>query len=145
MSVFKAVVVLTCRLLIACGAIFAVDRLQAESTKARDAELQLVNLRLQLSQVQDVPWGAAPEEGDNVDDVRNELQDFQDGITGSLDELSRNGGLPERQEIIAPFNRSMKNLWTILELVSKGRGDETGKASSLAAHQVAKADEALQK
>src|SRR5215218_6624611 len=115
MSVFKAVVVLTCRLLIACTAIVAVDRLQADSTKARDAELQLVNLRLQLSQIQDVPWGASPEEGDNVDDVRNELQDMQDGITGSLDTLSRDGGLPERQEIMGPFDVSMKALWRILE------------------------------
>jgi diguanylate cyclase (GGDEF)-like protein len=143
--VLKAALVLTCTLLLACTAIVAVDRLQADSTKARDAELQLVNLRLQLSQIQDVPWGASPEEGDNVDDVRHELQDMQDGITGSLDTLSRDGGLPERQEIVGPFDRSMKALWRILELVSKGRGDETGKASSVAAHQVAKADEALQK
>jgi diguanylate cyclase (GGDEF)-like protein len=145
MGALRAVIVLACTLLIACAAIVAVDRLQAEATAGRDAELELINLRLQLAQIQDVPWGASPEEGDDVDDVRGELLWMQEEIEGSLDRLSRDGDLPEREQIIAPFERGVGALEEILELVATGRGDETGDASSLAAHQIAAADEELQK
>lgn len=94
MPALKAAVVLACTLLIACAAIFAVDRLQAEATAGRDAELELVSLRLQLSQIQDVPWGASPDEGDQVDDVRGELTWMEDEIRSSLDQLSRATGCP---------------------------------------------------
>jgi hypothetical protein len=137
MSALRAVIVLACTLLIACAAIVAVDRLQAEATAGRDAELELINLRLQLAQIQDVPWGASPEEGDDVDDVRGELLWMQEEIEGSLDRLSRDGDLPEREQIIAPFERGVGALEEILELVATGRGDETGDASSLAAHEIA--------
>jgi HD-GYP domain-containing protein (c-di-GMP phosphodiesterase class II) len=39
MSALRAVIVLACTLLIACAAIVAVDRLQAEATAGRDADL----------------------------------------------------------------------------------------------------------
>jgi diguanylate cyclase (GGDEF)-like protein len=141
----KAAVVLLCTLLLACAAIVAVDRLQAEATAGRDAELELVNLRMQLSQIQDVPWGASPEEGDHVDEVRGELEWMHDEIQGSLARLSDDGGLPERERIVAPIQRGVTALEEILELVADGRGIETDEASSRAAHEIAVADEELQK
>jgi diguanylate cyclase (GGDEF)-like protein len=139
--VLKAALVLACTLLLACTAIVAVDRQQAESTKARDAELALVGLRLDLSQIQDVPWGASPDEGDNAEEVRGELIWREDQITSALARLD----LAADEDIAAPFARGMRALRQILELVSKGRSDETDKASSVAAHEIAKADEALQR
>ena len=58
---------------------------------------------------------------------------MQDEIEGSLDRLSRDGGLPERERIIAPFERGVKALEEILELVADGRGADTDEASSRAA------------
>src|SRR5215213_3297733 len=91
-------IVFTCALLIACAAIVAVTRLQADATERRDAELKLVELRLNLAQIQDVPWGASPDEGDDPQAVRDELRDAQDGIEATLAELSRDGGLPEHKQ-----------------------------------------------
>jgi diguanylate cyclase (GGDEF)-like protein len=139
--VFKAALVLACTLAVACTAIVAVDRQQAESTNARDAELALIGLRLDLSQIQDVPWGASPDEGDNAEDVRGELEWMEGEIKTSLAKLD----LEAEEDIAAPFARGMKALRQILELVSKGRSDATDKASSVAAHELAKADEALQR
>ena len=53
-----------CTLLIAGAAIVALGRLQADATTSRDGERQLVTLRLDMSQIQYVPWGAAPGEDD---------------------------------------------------------------------------------
>jgi diguanylate cyclase (GGDEF)-like protein len=139
--VFKAALVLACTLLVACTAIVAVDRQQAESTKTRDAELALISLRLDLSQIQDVPWGASPDEGDNAEDVRGELVWMEDEIKSSLAELD----LEADEDIAAPFARGMAALRQILELVAEGRSDETDKASSVAAHEIAEADKALQR
>ncbi|HET8758651.1 MAG TPA: diguanylate cyclase [Solirubrobacteraceae bacterium] len=138
---FKAALVLACTLVLACAAIVAVDRQQAESTQARDAELALTGLRLDLSQIQDVPWGASPDEGDNADEVRGELMWREDLITSALAKLD----LATDEDIAAPFARGMVALRRILELVAKGRSDETDKASRVAAHEIAKADEALQR
>jgi diguanylate cyclase (GGDEF)-like protein len=139
--VIKAALVLACTFLLACTAIVAVDRLQAESTQARDAELQLISLRLDLAQIQDVPWGASPDEGDNAEDVRGELVWMEDEIKSSLAELD----LEADEDIAAPFARGMAALRQILELVAKGRSDKTDKASRVAAHELADADKALQR
>jgi diguanylate cyclase (GGDEF)-like protein len=138
--VFKAALVLACTLLLACTAIVAVDRQQAESTNARDAELALIGLRLDLSQIQDVPWGASPDEGDNAEDVRGELLWMENQIKSSLAKLD----LATDEDIAGPFARGMKALRQILELVSTGRSDDTDKASRVAAHEIAEADKALQ-
>jgi diguanylate cyclase (GGDEF)-like protein len=138
--VLKAAFVLACTLAVACTAIVAVDRLQADSTTARDAEQRLVSLRLDLAQIQDVPWGASPDEGDNAEDVSGELEWMRGEIEKSLAKLE----LDKDEAIMAPFGRGMTALRQILELVSKGRSDQTDKASSVAAHQMAAADNALQ-
>ncbi len=145
-SVFtlRTAAVLVCALLAVGAAIVALGRLQTEATAGRDAELELVALRLDLAQIQDVPWGASPDEGDDPEDVRFELEDMEDRIEGSLARLSRNGGLSDARAIAAPFERSMVALWEVFDLVSHSRSDATDKASSLAAHQTAAADEALQ-
>ena len=146
-SVFtlRTAVVLVCALLAVGAAIVAVGRLQTEATAGRDAELELIALRLDLDQIQDVPWGASPDEGDDPEDVRFELADMEDRIEGSLARLGRSGGLMDVRAIAAPFERSMVALWEVFDLVSHGRSGATDKASSLAAHQAAASDEALQK
>src|SRR5215208_457107 len=145
MSAWKPALVLACTLLIACGAIVTVDRLQDDATAARDAEQQLVALRLDLSQVQDVPWGASPEEGDNAADVRGELEWRQAEIERALATLHRDGDLPEHERIAVPFERGMDALWKLLKRVAGGRSEGTDRLSRIAAHQIAGADEALQK
>src|SRR4051812_24313557 len=137
--------VLACTLAVACAAIYAIAGLQDDATHSRDAERRLVDLRLQLAQIQDVPWGASPDEGDDPDDVRNELQGDEQAIVATLDDLERREGLPERDRIRIPLRKLMGALSQILELVADGRGEATDKASSVAAHQGAIADEALQK
>src|SRR3954471_4511236 len=137
--------VLACTLVVACAAIFTIARLQDDPTRSRDAERQLVDLRLQLAQIQDVPWGASPDEGDDPDDVRNELHGDEEASVATLDDLERREGLPERAAIRVPLQKTMNALTQILELVADGRGDATDEASSIAAHQAAIADAALQK
>ena len=53
-------------LAVACAAIVAIGRLQDDATRSRDAQFELVSLRLNLAQIQQVPWGAAPDEGDSA-------------------------------------------------------------------------------
>jgi diguanylate cyclase (GGDEF)-like protein/putative nucleotidyltransferase with HDIG domain len=141
----RAVAVLACTLALVCAAIVAVGRLQDDATGSRDAQLKLVELRLALAQVQQVPWGASPDEGDDPNDVRAELAGDQKDIENTLAQLSRKPGLPERAEIMRPFKRTTGALWQIFDLVRTGHGDDTSKPSSLAAHQAAIADQALAK
>jgi hypothetical protein len=72
--------VLVCAFSGVLAAIFATGRLQTEATMGRDAELQLTALRLDVAQIQDVPWGASPDEGDDPSDVRGELAGDQQSI-----------------------------------------------------------------
>ena len=129
----------------AAGAILAIGHLQDQATKARDSQLKLSGLRLDLAQIQQVPWGAAPGEGDSLDSVKGELQGDQQEIEQTLAELSRHRGLPERARIDAPLNRTMAALWQILHAVSKGRSDVANKASDTAARQAYVADTELQR
>jgi diguanylate cyclase (GGDEF)-like protein len=129
----------------ACAAIVAIGNLHDDATGSRDAQLKLVELRLDLAQIQQVPWGAAPDEGDNPNDVREELLGDEQQIEDTLAQLSRDPGLPQRARIDGPFGRTMTSLWEIFALVSKGRGGETDKASSRAAHEAAAADGELAK
>jgi diguanylate cyclase (GGDEF)-like protein/putative nucleotidyltransferase with HDIG domain len=139
------VLVILTVLLLVCGAIVAVGRLQSQATGARDAQLKLMNLRLDLAQIQQVPWGAAPDEGDDPNDVRDELLGDQQQIESVLVQLSRKPGLPERAAIERPFQQTMAALWEIFRLVSHGKGDATAKPSDLAARQAAAADQQLAK
>jgi diguanylate cyclase (GGDEF)-like protein len=141
----NAVVVLVGVLVAVCAAIVAVERLQTSAAATRDAELQLIALRLDLAQIQDVPWGASPDEGDNAQDVRDELQGVREKIEGSLAQLADEPGLPEYEEIVVPFRRSRAALSKILELAAQDRLDAVGNAPSVAARQTAVADEALRK
>jgi hypothetical protein len=67
-------------LLLACAlagvfvAIVVIGRLQSDATAARDAELTLSAIRVDLLQMRDVPWGALPDEGGDPEEVRGELQ-----------------------------------------------------------------------
>src|SRR5689334_4208849 len=141
----RAALLLAAVLAAACVAIVAIGGLQDDATGSRDAQLKLVDLRLDLAQIQQVPWGAAPDEGDNPNDVREELLGDEQQIKDTLAQLSRNPGLPERSRIEQPFQRTMKSLWEIFSLVSKGRSDKTDRPSSLAAHDAATADHELAK
>ena len=141
----RSALVLVTMLALAIVAIVAVGRMQDQATRARDAQLKLISLRLDVAQIQQVPWGAAPGEGDPPGDVRDELQGDQQQIQRTLAELSRDGWLPDRARVEVPFGRTMGALWEIFHLVSKGHGDQTNKASDLAARQAYKGDQELQK
>jgi diguanylate cyclase (GGDEF)-like protein len=139
----RTAVVLMAALTAVCGAIVAMGRLQAQATAARDAQLRLTALRLDVAQIQDVPWGAAPGQ-DPADDVRSELEGDQQAIRQSLARLQASQGLPDRAAIDRPLDRSLAALWRIFRLVSHDHQDETGSASDQAARQAAAADRALQ-
>jgi hypothetical protein len=141
----RTALVLVVMLALSAATVVAVGRLQDRATKARDAQLTLASLRLDLAQIQQVPWGAAPGEGDAPADVHDELMGDQQQIEGTLARLSRDGELPERARVEAPFGRTMAALWDIFRLVSKGHSDQTNKDSDLAARQAYKADQELQK
>jgi diguanylate cyclase (GGDEF)-like protein len=136
--------VLVCAFLGVVAAIVATGRLQAEATTGRDAELQLTALRLDIAQIQDVPWGASPDEGDDPSEVRGELAAGQRGIETALVALSRENGLSDRA-ITAPLERGMTALWVVFDVLSDGgSADDAGAASSFAAHQLSAADLGLQ-
>jgi diguanylate cyclase (GGDEF)-like protein len=141
----RSALVLLVMLALSVATIVAVGRLQDRANKARDAQLTLADLRLDLAQIQQVPWGAAPGEGDSPTDVHDELLGDQQQIQGTLARLSREGELPGRARVQAPFNRTMGALWDIFRFVQKGYSDQTNKASDIAARQAFKADEELQK
>jgi diguanylate cyclase (GGDEF)-like protein len=124
------------------AAIVATGRLQARASAARDAQLQLTALRLDVAQIQDVPWGAAPGQDDPAD-VRGELEGDEQGIRQSLARLQATQGLPGQAAIDGPLDRSLTALWTIFRLVSHDHPDRTGPASDRAARQAAAADRAL--
>ena len=105
----RAGIVLVAALLLACGAIFAVAHLQADATRGRDAQLKLVQLRLDLDQIQQVPWGASPDEGDEPNDVRGELGGAEKAIMDTLAQLDGNPGLPERAQIERPFKNTTRS------------------------------------
>ena len=132
-------------LAVACAAIVAIGRLQDDATRSRDSQFELVSLRLNLAQIQQVPWGAAPDEGDSPSDVHDELQGDEQQIAQGIAKLERDDALPDRAAVEVPFKRTMSALWRIFDLVSKGRSDESNKASDTAARQAAKADIALER
>jgi diguanylate cyclase (GGDEF)-like protein len=141
----RSALVLAVMLALSVATIVAVGRLQDRAKKARDGELTLTSLRLDLAQIQQVPWGAAPGEGDSPSDVHDELAGDQQQIEGTLARLSRASELPERARVEAPLSRTTAALWDIFRYVQKGYSDKTNKASDIAARQAFKADEELQK
>src|SRR3954447_12587356 len=114
----RAGIVLVSMLALAVAAIVAVGRLQDDATGSRDAQLKLVELRLDVAQIQQVPWGASPDEGDDPRDVRDELSGDEQMILDTLAQLDRDPGLPAQAAIERPFRRTMGALWQILALVS---------------------------
>src|SRR5690242_7091609 len=116
----KRVGTLAVTLAVVCGAMVLIGHLVTRASEARDAQLQLVALRLDLAQIQDVPWGAAPGQ-DDPGDVRDELEGDVEHIQGSLAQLETQHGLPQKQAIERPFNRSVDALWQIFRLVSGGK------------------------
>jgi diguanylate cyclase (GGDEF)-like protein len=141
----RTALVLLLMFALAGGAVLVIASMQNEATSARDAQLKLTSLRLDLAQIQQVPWGAAPDEGDSPASVHDELQGDEQQIEGALEQLSRDGWLPERAQVETPFRRTMTALWEIFRVVSKGRSDQTNEPSDLAARQAYIADLALQK
>ncbi len=126
-----------------CAAIVAIGHLQTASAQARDAQLRLTALRLDVAQIQDVPWGAAPG-GDDPADVRDELQGDAQAIRQAIARLRARQQLPDGPAIDRPLNRSLAALWEIFRLVSHGHQDGTDAASETAARQAAATDRALQ-
>lgn len=94
--VVRTAIVLAVMLGLSAAAVVTVSHLQAQATASRDSQLKLISLRLDLAQIQQVPWGAAPGEGDSPADVHDELLGDQQQIQHTLNQLSRGGGLPER-------------------------------------------------
>src|SRR5438477_11092955 len=107
----RSALVILLMLVLAGAAVLAVRRLHDKATSARDSQLTLPALRLYVAQIQQVPWGAAPGEGDTPAAVHDELAGDQLQIEQALDKLSGNGWLPDRERIERPFRRTTGALW----------------------------------
>lgn len=129
--------VLVCALLAVGVAVLAAGRLHGEAIASRDAELQLTTLRLDLAHIRDVPWGASATEGDDPEQVRQELAAAERRVKAALERV-------DAGPVTAPLERGLGALWEIFDIVAAGgTGDDAVKPSSTAAHELAAADAAL--
>jgi diguanylate cyclase (GGDEF)-like protein len=134
---------LACALACVFIAIVVLGRLQADATAARDAELALSTIRVDLLQMRDVPWGAFPDEGGDPEEVRGELRGVQTKIETSFAQLSREPGLPQADGIMKPFRRTTAALWDLFDAAREGNHEVAGEASGVAAEQMYAVDDAL--
>ncbi len=126
------------------GATYAgVSTLRADARAADDAATRLVVLRMDIIRLLDVPWGASPAETDDPQMVVDELLGGEQGVRSQVDDLARSPGLPEREEFLAHFDRSMQALENILAAVAAGDEDAGGNAGTVSARQMYKADSVL--
>lgn len=129
--------------LAAAAAFGVIVHLQSTASSSRDAEAELVALRLSVSQVLGVPWGASPGEGDDPADVRDELTGATEEIEQTLTRLERDGGPPDVRSALRSFHRVDAALQHVLEAVSHDRQDAANESSDTAARQAYTVDQAL--
>jgi len=118
--------------------------LRDDARAADDAATRLVVLRMDIIRMLDIPWGASPAETDDPQVVADELLGAQEGVRGELDDLARFPGLPEREEFLGHFDRSLAALEQILAAVSAGDDEAIGDAGGVSARQMYRADAVLQ-
>jgi len=129
--------------LAAAAAFGMIVHLQGKASSSRDAEATLGALRLSVSQVLQVPWGAAPGEGDDPADVRDELTGDTEYIEQTLLRLERDGGPSQVRSALRSFHQVDVALRQVLERVSQGRQDAANRSSDTAARQAWIVDQAL--
>jgi diguanylate cyclase (GGDEF)-like protein len=125
------------------GTIVAIDRLQSDALAGRDAEARAAALRLELAQIQDVPWGVSREEGDDPAAVRDELRDHQERVCAQLARLQAEVGLPYAGAIHAGFGSGMAHLWGLYHALRDDRSPYPD--AGAAARSMTRADRALER
>ena len=118
--------------------------LRREARAADDAATRLVVLRMDIIRMLDIPWGASPAETDGPQVVADELLGAEQGVRSEVDDLVRSPGLPEREQFLRHFDRSVEALEQILAAVSAGDDDAIGDAGGVSARQMYQADAVLQ-
>ncbi|GAA1155494.1 ATP-binding protein [Nocardioides aquiterrae] len=116
--------------------------LRDDARAADDAANRLVVVRMDIIRLLDVPWGASPEETDDPDLVAEELLGGVQGVRSELEDIAGSSGLPEREEFLLHFDRSVAALDQILAAVSAG--DDVGNAGTVSARQMYRADSVLE-
>lgn len=130
--------------LAAVGATYAgMSALRDDARAADDAATQLITLRLEMIQMLDIPWGASPAETDEPQLVVDELLGAEHDVRSEVDDLARAQGLPEREEFLVHFDRSVQALHKILAAVAAEDDDAGGNAGTVSARQMYKADAVL--
>ncbi|MBI2243070.1 MAG: response regulator, partial [Nocardioides sp.] len=131
--------------LAAVGATYAgISALRADARAADDAATQLVVLRMDIIRLLDVPWGASPAETDDPQLVVDELLGGVEGVRGEVDDLADSPGLPEREQFLTHFDRSVEALDQVLAAVAAGDEGAVGDAGGVSARQMYQADSVLQ-
>ncbi len=131
-------------LAVVSAAYAGVSTLRDDARAADDAATRLVVLRMDIIRLLDVPWGASPAETDDPQMVVDELLGGEQGVRSQVDDLARSPGLPEREQFLAHFDRSVEALEEILAAVAAGDEDAAGGPSGVSARQMYKADSVLQ-
>ncbi|HEY0903679.1 MAG TPA: histidine kinase dimerization/phospho-acceptor domain-containing protein, partial [Marmoricola sp.] len=127
------------------GATYAgLSTLREDADAADTAATRLVVVRMHIIQMLDVPWGASPEETDDPQLVTDELVGAEEGVRDEIDDLAGSPGLPEREEFLEHFDKSVVALKQILAAVSTGDDDAIGNAGTVSARQMYRADGVLQ-
>ncbi|HEY0950505.1 response regulator [Nocardioides sp.] len=131
--------------LAAVGATYAgLTTLRSDARAADDAATRLVVVRMDIIRMLDIPWGASPAETDDPQVVADEFLGAQQGVRREVDDLAAAPGLPEREEFLRHFDRSLEALEQILSAVSSGDEDAIGDAGGVSARQMYQADRVLQ-
>ncbi|WP_164519513.1 response regulator [Nocardioides ferulae] len=126
------------------GATYAgVSALRGDARAAEEAATRLVALRLDMFRMLDIPWGASPAETDRPQRVVSELLGAEQTVRAEVDDLTRSPGLPEREEFLEHFDRSVETLEVVLAAVAAQDDDAGGNAGTVAARQMYRADAVL--
>jgi diguanylate cyclase (GGDEF)-like protein len=139
----RSVLVLLSLLACVAAAVVVIGRLESAATGTRDAQSALLAIRVDLMQLRDIPWDAAPDSGTTPAEARGELQDAIGRVRAAFGKLQRHPGLPEDARILDHFDQSTKALWTLLAAVQTENSDATNAAADVAARQMYAADTAM--
>jgi signal transduction histidine kinase len=122
--VSKTYAVLGATLLLALGVIGVVTELHARADASREAQLRLETIETQLSELQELPWEAAPEEGGDAEEVETSMRELERRIEQTLTSLPRDISAENVDAAQARFAEAAAALNRHRDLVARGEGPE---------------------
>ena len=120
----KTYAVLGAVLLLALGVIGVVTELHARADESREAQLRLETIETELSELQELPWEADPEEGD-PGEVKAEMLALERRIEQALTSLPRDISTANVEAAQARFAEAAAVLNRHRDRVASGRGSDS--------------------